>query len=153
MTGSNGAAHPTETSPLLGKDVSAVIGTSSIAHSNGTVQESPTKVANGAPTDGAQDEEAGEGEEPVNPLHEGLPDVAEKLRILTPAVAIGVSRELRSRNMAMADEPSQIFLAAADQTIIVSSAGKIGSELNALNLTSWIATAYFPSNEHGESHY
>jgi MFS family permease len=37
----------------------------------------------------------------------------------------------------------QIFLAAIDQTIIVASYGKIGSELNALNLTSWIATSYF----------
>lgn len=34
-----------------------------------------------------------------------------------------------------------IFLAAADQTIVVSSYGKIGSEMNALNNTSWIATA------------
>ncbi|OJJ06266.1 hypothetical protein ASPVEDRAFT_45672 [Aspergillus versicolor CBS 583.65] len=36
-----------------------------------------------------------------------------------------------------------IFLSAADQTIIVASYGKIGSDLNALNLTSWIATSYF----------
>ena len=35
----------------------------------------------------------------------------------------------------------QIFLSAMDQTIIVSSYGKIGSELQALNKTSWIATA------------
>lgn len=35
-----------------------------------------------------------------------------------------------------------IFLAAADQTIVVSSYGKIGSEMKALNNTSWIATAY-----------
>ena len=34
-----------------------------------------------------------------------------------------------------------IFLAAADQTIVVSSYGKIGSEMKALNNTSWIATA------------
>lgn len=37
----------------------------------------------------------------------------------------------------------QIFLSAADQTIIVSTYGRIGTELNALNLTSWIATSYF----------
>lgn len=43
------------------------------------------------------------------------------LRIL-PALAIGV------------------FLAAADQTIVVSSYGKIGSDLNALDSTSWLAT-------------
>lgn len=34
-------------------------------------------------------------------------------------------------------------MSAADQTIIVASYGKIGSDLNALNLTSWIATSYF----------
>ncbi|KAI9376688.1 major facilitator superfamily-domain-containing protein [Aspergillus egyptiacus] len=47
------------------------------------------------------------------------------LRYIIPAISIGV------------------FLAAADQTIIVASYGKIGSELRALNLTSWIATSYF----------
>ncbi|CRG90048.1 Vacuolar membrane amino acid uptake transporter fnx2 [Talaromyces islandicus] len=36
-----------------------------------------------------------------------------------------------------------VFLSATDQTIIVASYGKIGSDLNALNLTSWIATSYF----------
>lgn len=35
-----------------------------------------------------------------------------------------------------------IFLASADQTIVVSSYGRIGSELRALNQTSWIATSY-----------
>jgi MFS family permease len=37
----------------------------------------------------------------------------------------------------------KVFLSAADQTIIVSSYGRIGSELDALNLTNWIATSYF----------
>jgi len=36
-----------------------------------------------------------------------------------------------------------IFLSAADQTIIVSSYGRIGSDLNALSSTSWIATVSF----------
>ncbi|PTU20825.1 hypothetical protein P175DRAFT_0557513 [Aspergillus ochraceoroseus IBT 24754] len=36
-----------------------------------------------------------------------------------------------------------VFLSAADQTIIVASYGKIGSDLEALNLTSWVATSYF----------
>lgn len=94
MAVSNEAALATETSPLLGKDVAAVTGASSFASPNGTIQESPAKVINGAPTDRVQDEEAGEEEEPVNPLHEGLPDVAEKLHILAPAVGIGVSWEL-----------------------------------------------------------
>ena len=37
----------------------------------------------------------------------------------------------------------QVFLSAADQTIIMASYGKIGSDLKALNLTSWITTSYF----------
>ncbi|KAL3466476.1 hypothetical protein BJX64DRAFT_274472 [Aspergillus heterothallicus] len=47
------------------------------------------------------------------------------VRYIFPAISVGV------------------FLSAADQTIIVASYGKIGSDLNALNLTSWIATSYF----------
>jgi MFS family permease len=57
--------------------------------------------------------------------YEGLPEVKKRMKYILPALAIGV------------------FLSAADQTIIVSSYGRIGSELQALNLTSWIATAYF----------
>ncbi|SPJ74412.1 related to multidrug resistance protein [Fusarium torulosum] len=48
-----------------------------------------------------------------------------KLNLLLGAVGIG------------------IFLAAADQLLTVATYGRIGSELNALNNTSWIATAYF----------
>ena len=48
-----------------------------------------------------------------------------RLPYILPAIAIGV------------------FLSAADQTIIVSSYGQIGSDLGALSRTSWIATAYF----------
>ena len=35
-----------------------------------------------------------------------------------------------------------IFLSAADQTIVVSSYGHIGSDLKALNSTGWLATGY-----------
>ncbi|KAF1846586.1 MFS general substrate transporter, partial [Cucurbitaria berberidis CBS 394.84] len=51
--------------------------------------------------------------------------VRARLKFIFPALSIG------------------IFLAAADQTIIVSSYGRIGSDLNALNKTTWLATAYF----------
>ena len=54
-----------------------------------------------------------------------MPDVKKRMVYIMPALGIGV------------------LLAAADQTIIVSSYGKIGSDLNALSQTSWIATAYF----------
>jgi MFS family permease len=57
--------------------------------------------------------------------YRGNPEIASQLKYILPATSIGV------------------FLAAADQTIIVSSYGKIGSDLHALNLTSWIATSYF----------
>ena len=90
MALSNGHPEPTEASPLLGKDVSARIGASSIPAPNSTIQESPVKAANGVQTDGGQHEEAGEGEEPVNPLFDGLPNAAARLHILAPAVAIGV---------------------------------------------------------------
>lgn len=33
-----------------------------------------------------------------------------------------------------------VFLGAADQTIVVSSYGQIGSEMNALDQTGWLAT-------------
>ncbi|EEP77459.1 conserved hypothetical protein [Uncinocarpus reesii 1704] len=58
---------------------------------------------------------------------QGLPDAQKRLKYIVPAVSIGV------------------FLSAADQTIIVASYGKIGSDLKALNLTSWIAASYFLS--------
>ncbi|KAI5287700.1 hypothetical protein KEM54_005809 [Ascosphaera aggregata] len=48
-----------------------------------------------------------------------------QLRYIIPAMSVG------------------IFLSAIDQTIIVASYGKIGSDLGALNLTSWVATSYF----------
>ena len=35
-----------------------------------------------------------------------------------------------------------VFLSAADQTIVVTSYGKIGSDMEALNSTSWLATGY-----------
>lgn len=55
--------------------------------------------------------------------YEGLPEVQKKLKYVFPAIAIGV------------------FLSAADQTLVVSAYGRIGSELNALSSTSWIATS------------
>ncbi|GLI77298.1 hypothetical protein PoHVEF18_005587 [Penicillium ochrochloron] len=56
---------------------------------------------------------------------EPFPDAKKQLKWIVPAISIG------------------IFLSAADQTIIMASYGQIGSDLKALNLTSWIATSYF----------
>lgn len=55
--------------------------------------------------------------------YQGMPEVKEKLKYILPAIAIG------------------IFLSAADQTLIVTMYGKIGSDLEALNKTSWVSTA------------
>ncbi|KAI4127987.1 MAG: hypothetical protein LQ338_002954, partial [Usnochroma carphineum] len=57
--------------------------------------------------------------------YQGMPEVKAKLKYILPAMAIG------------------IFLSAADQTLIVTMYGKIGSDLKALNKTSWVSTAYF----------
>ncbi|PTB67454.1 MFS general substrate transporter [Trichoderma citrinoviride] len=51
--------------------------------------------------------------------------MADKMHILLPAIGVGV------------------YLVAVDQLLAVATYAKIGSELNALNNTSWIATAYF----------
>lgn len=55
--------------------------------------------------------------------YQGMPDVKARLKYFLPAIAIG------------------IFLSAADQTLIVTMYGKIGSDLKALNKTSWVSTA------------
>lgn len=80
--------------------------------------DEPTTAANGA-----ADEESGEAETEDNPLFEGNPDMASRLLWLMPAVALGV------------------LLSAADQTLVVTMYARIGTDLNALNNTSWIATA------------
>ncbi|PTB43201.1 hypothetical protein M441DRAFT_134330 [Trichoderma asperellum CBS 433.97] len=51
--------------------------------------------------------------------------MADKMHILLPAVGVGV------------------FLVAVDQLLAVATYARIGSELKALNNTSWIATSYF----------
>ena len=73
------------------------------------------------------DEEAPEGEGSHEPSHkyQGIPEAKAQLKWIVPSVGVG------------------IFLAAADQTIIVACYGKIGSDLNSLSNTSWIATSYF----------
>lgn len=52
------------------------------------------------------------------------PKVRRRAMLAMPALAIG------------------LFLASADQTIVISSYGKIGDEMQALNKASWIATTY-----------
>ncbi|CBF81063.1 hypothetical protein AN5198.2 [Aspergillus nidulans FGSC A4] len=84
------------------------------SQSNGNTTYSTAEVGN--PPDSGRTEEGAAASKLGSELN---------LRYILPALSIGV------------------FLSAADQTIIVSSYGKIGSDLKALNLTSWIATSYF----------
>ncbi|KAL5354707.1 hypothetical protein ACLOAV_000796 [Pseudogymnoascus australis] len=114
-----GHAAPSETSPLLANAYGKT--------SDGKLTIVPNEPIEEQVGDDGRigDEEAPEMGQAPNPLMEGLPEVAEKMHILLPAIGVGV------------------FLAALDQTIIVSTYAKIGSEMNALNSTSWIATAYF----------
>lgn len=70
----------------------------------------------------------GESHEPDKADHnEGISEVRSRLKYIVPAISIG------------------IFLSAADQTLVASSYGKIGSDLKALNKSSWISTVYFLS--------
>jgi hypothetical protein len=123
--------EPTEHSPLLPRP--------------STVEESKSNIPAKHPVDPSggivptgidsyeEDREASRGPdiengsaEDASPVpYAGLPEMKKQMKYILPAIAIGV------------------FLAAADGTIIISSYGKIGSELDALNMTSWIANAYF----------
>ncbi|KAJ5959926.1 uncharacterized protein N7479_007076 [Penicillium vulpinum] len=84
--------------------------------------------ANGAVSNGTIPDHNVESGDPVQTEERGKepsPDAQKQLKYIVPAISLG------------------IFLSAADQTIIMASYGQIGSDLKALNLTSWIATSYF----------
>lgn len=124
MSDSNG--HPTESSALLPKDQSQI---KPVDPGDGIAPDGG--IAHGIVTDEESQQADGAGLERQMSAadrakqYEGMPEVKKRMKYILPALSIGV------------------FLSAADQTIIVSSYGKIGSELKALNNTSWIATAYF----------
>jgi len=118
--------QPTETSPLLASDgLPSIESTECIApnpqisadaHANANLPEHGHEGNTLERQGSLQDRQK---------QYEGMPEVRKRMKYILPALAVG------------------IFLAAADQTIIVSSYGKIGSEFEALNLASWIATSYF----------
>lgn len=56
---------------------------------------------------------------------DGLPEMAKRLHVLLPAMGIGM------------------FLCALDQLLVVATYANISSDLQALNRTSWVSTAYF----------
>ncbi|KAI9837878.1 MAG: hypothetical protein M1837_002698 [Sclerophora amabilis] len=115
------SGEPTERSPLL----------QNVASHNDKFGPSITgSLPNEPITDGAANSTGAtaDGDEELQGQrrnYQGMPDVYKKMKYILPALGVG------------------IFMSAGDQTIIVSSYGKIGSDLKALNSTSWIATAYF----------
>lgn len=112
--------EPTETSPLLkNSNHTESDADNAVEPSVGVVPEGPVA----AQQDGAALERQDTNEDRKR-QYEGLPDVKRRMKIMFPALSVGV------------------FLAAADQTLIVSSYGRIGTDLDALNKTSWVATAY-----------
>lgn len=87
----------------------------------GTTEASPLLVSR----DGANSAPAvtpGPGEEQEE-SRGGNPEMFKRLPVLLPALGIG------------------IFMCALDQLLAVATYAKIGSDLHALNSTSWIATA------------
>ncbi|TVY15661.1 Vacuolar membrane amino acid uptake transporter fnx2 [Lachnellula arida] len=124
MSPSNGSPEPDERTLLLSKDVSEPIDPS---YGDDVASEMDVNGnGNGSASKGDdRDEERGEVDE-FEEGGDGNDKVAQNnMYLLFPAVSIG------------------ILLSAADQTLIVSSYARMGSDLNALNNTSWIATAYF----------
>ncbi|KAL6716590.1 hypothetical protein ACLMJK_006157 [Lecanora helva] len=111
-----------ETSPLLSK----AAGSEPIEPHLGTRPD--TIISTGHTRNGEEatdDREAQADDDGHAPQYKGIPEVKARLKYILPAIGIGVG---------------QILQSSADQTIIVACYGKIGSDLKALNSTSWIAT-------------
>ncbi|KAJ8126598.1 hypothetical protein O1611_g7040 [Lasiodiplodia mahajangana] len=116
-----------ETAPLLEPAVETLgspnDNNNKVASNNGTFAD----PRNGGSPDAADIENGSQHVEvAVNGNGNGSsPKPTVKMAALLPALAIG------------------IFLVALDQTLTIATYGKIGSDLQALNSTSWIATSYF----------
>ncbi|KAI0603040.1 MFS general substrate transporter [Biscogniauxia sp. FL1348] len=110
---------PSETAPLLGP----AAGNGAHVRPNGSITSSDeSDDDNYAGSSGASDVENGE---PVKDVDEDGPKLQVNKAALLPALAIG------------------IFLIALDQTLVIATYGKIGSDLQALQSTSWIGTSYY----------
>lgn len=114
--------YPTETSPLIARP---------IPHDSNFVS-----ISNGTIDTQRKEPSVYESEIESQSIHSTIEkrQLQKNLKIIFPAVAIG------------------IFLSAADQTLIVSSYSRIGSELNALSQTSWIAVSMLFSSEARSTH-
>ncbi|KAK8088815.1 major facilitator superfamily transporter [Apiospora hydei] len=109
-----------ETAPLLGPAASGQGDTVApqISKSNGT-------SAHGTFSRDTMDPEPTSGDGDIIGANGHEPKIKVNMAQLLPALGIG------------------IFLVAMDQTLTIATYGKMGSDLNALNNTSWIATSYF----------
>ncbi|KAK7941025.1 uncharacterized protein PG986_013412 [Apiospora aurea] len=109
-----------ETAPLLGPAASGQGDTVApqVSKFNGISAHGTFSrdTADPEPTNGNGDIIGANGHEPKTKVN---------MAQLLPALAVG------------------IFLVAMDQTLTIATYGKMGSDLNALNNTSWIATSYF----------
>ena len=104
-----------ETSPLLAR------AESNIRYDNYINDQAPLVVNGSATQDAESGDDSGDAPEqdPDVPTISGV-----NIAAVVPAMSIG------------------IFLASMDNTIVVASYGRIGTELNELNRTSWLSTAY-----------
>ncbi|KAK2592306.1 hypothetical protein QQS21_009996 [Conoideocrella luteorostrata] len=111
------ASEPTETSSLLGDHEVHPTGGS------GDVEG----VAYDAHGNVSTESNSGDDSHHDNAVTDrnGIPATAAKMHLFLPAVGIG------------------LYLAAVDQVLTTASYARIGSELNALNNISWVATSYF----------
>ena len=127
MSSNKHEATASETTPLLAQPEADLLDAG-----NGIAPEGPhvndernNEISNEADDSPLEGQYSQQDPQNRSDEYEGLPEVRKQLKYIFPAIVIGV------------------YLSAADQTIVVSSYGRIGTELDALNLTSWIATAFF----------
>lgn len=125
MAGERTEQQATETSPLLGAKQDQPIDPGAGLAPEGPQARTIDDYGTSAPDDepAEPDGDPLERQESVqgrSKQYEGIPEMRKQLKFIVPAVAIGV------------------FLGSADQTIVVSSYGIIGTDLDALNLTSWV---------------
>ncbi|KAI3537808.1 major facilitator superfamily transporter [Colletotrichum filicis] len=109
----------------------SVNGTSVPTETSPLLRNSDSEAANGngngtVNTGGQQNgATAADADTDAGKNRDGNPEMAKKMHFLLPAVGIG------------------IYLCAVDQLLTVATYAKIGSELHALNYTSWLATSYY----------
>ncbi len=83
------APNPSETSPLLGSPAGTLLGPGDAPDGvppNGTFSNGTAS----SPAKSDDDEERQEGDEDRSPQYEGMPEVKKRLKLIVPAVAIGV---------------------------------------------------------------